>query len=200
MSTQSDITAVILAGGRGNRMGGKDKGLVMLSGKPLIQHVINAIAPQVRHIVVNANRNFSDYQDFGYRVIRDSMSNYQGPLAGILAAMQCITSPDLVTVPCDGPILPDNLVQRLISAREAQSADISVAHDGTRLQPIYALISSHLRRSLQTYLNSGNRKTSLWYTQHQLAYADFSDTPETFINLNTLEERDRLQYEIGSHH
>ena len=193
MNHRPDITAVILAGGRGSRMGGKDKGLVDFHGKPLIQHVITAIAPQVQHVVINANRNLTDYQGFGYPVIRDSMSDYQGPLAGILAAMQCITTPDLVTVPCDGPMLPGDLVARLIAAREREAAEIAVADDGKRLQPVYALIPARLSHSLEAYLDGGDRKIDLWYARHRLARADFSDAPGTFVNINTPEERDKLQ-------
>jgi molybdopterin-guanine dinucleotide biosynthesis protein A len=193
MSTGPDISAVILAGGRGSRMGGRDKGLLMFDGIPLIQHVITAIAPQVQQLLINANRHLSDYLAFGYPVIPDAITGYQGPLAGIFTAMQCIANPDLVTLPCDGPRLPEDLVQRLISARESEDAEIAVAHDGQRMQPVYALIPTRLRESLQHYLDDGDRKIDLWYARHKLALADFSDIPETFLNINTPEQRDALE-------
>lgn len=189
----SNISAVILAGGRGKRMGGEDKGLVELNGEPLIRHVISAIAPQVAHLVINANRNQERYAAFGYPVISDSITGYQGPLAGFLAAMQAVSSDLLVSVPCDGPLLSTDLVERLVTTRNREGADIAVAHDGQRLQPVYALLSVRLLGSLQAYLDAGDRKIDRWYAQHRVAYADFSDVPQTFININTPQERDKLR-------
>ncbi len=193
MSMQEQITAVILAGGRGRRMGGVDKGLVEFNGRPLIQHVIEAITPQVHTLMINANRNLVRYQTFGYPVIADSLNDYQGPLAGFLAAMEMARTPYIVTVPCDGPLLAADLVERLVQARERDSAEIAVAHDGQRMQPVYALIPVSLKQSLQHYLDGGDRKIDLWYALHRVALADFSDLPATFVNINTEEERDRLQ-------
>ncbi|MEJ2454451.1 MAG: molybdenum cofactor guanylyltransferase MobA [Candidatus Thiodiazotropha sp.] len=190
---QEQITAVILAGGRGRRMGGVDKGLVEFNGRPLIEHVIEAIAPQVHDLMINANRNLVRYQTFGYPVIADSLNDYQGPLAGFLAAMEMARTPYIVTVPCDGPLLAADLVERLVQARERDSAEIAVAHDGQRMQPVYALIPVSLKQSLQHYLDGGDRKIDLWYAPHRVALADFSDLPATFVNINTEEERDRLQ-------
>ncbi|MES9969043.1 MAG: molybdenum cofactor guanylyltransferase MobA [Candidatus Thiodiazotropha sp.] len=191
------ITAVILAGGRGRRMGGEDKGLIDLNGKPLVQHVAAAIAPQVDAVLINANRNQERYQQFGYPVFADSLLNYQGPLAGFMAAMQLIETEDMLTLPCDGPLVPPDLVERLLKARQATAADIAVAHDGKRLQPVYALIPKRLAESLQRYLDGGDRKIDLWYEQHRVAHADFSDIPRTFININTLQERDSLQGSVA---
>jgi molybdenum cofactor guanylyltransferase len=193
MTKPDDVTAVILAGGRGRRMGGVDKGLVEFNGRPLIEHVIAAISPQVRTLMINANRNLVQYQRFGYPVIADSLNDYQGPLAGFLAAMAVAQTADIVTVPCDGPLLADDLVARLLAARERDQAEIAVAHDGHRLQPVYALIPVSLQPSLQAYLQGGDRKIDLWYAQHRIATADFSDLPATFVNINTEEERNRLQ-------
>lgn len=194
MNTRPDISAVILAGGRGSRMGGSDKGLVSLEGKPLIQHVITAIAPQVSRLLINANRNISEYRELGYPVVEDTISGYQGPLAGIFTALQRIDTPDLVSVPCDGPRLPADLVLRLVCARDREAADIAVAHDGNRLQPVYALIPARLQQSLHDYLEAGDRKIDLWYSRHKVALADFSDIPETFLNINTPEDRDGLEH------
>ncbi|WP_428633957.1 molybdenum cofactor guanylyltransferase MobA, partial [Sedimenticola sp.] len=140
--SESKITAVILAGGMARRMGGQDKGLIDLDGRPLIAHVLERIQPQVAQVVINANRNLEQYAAFGYPVISDTLSDFQGPLAGFLAVMQQIDSDFIVTLPCDGPSLPDNLVERLRQAQQAADADIAVAHDGNRMQPVYALIAT----------------------------------------------------------
>lgn len=195
MNGQEKITGVILAGGRGRRMGGVDKGLIDLNGRPLIEHVIDAISGQVRTLLINANRNLVQYQRFGYPVIADSISDFQGPLAGFLAAMETAQTPYIVTVPCDGPLLAGDLVSRLEAALERESAEIAVAHDGQRMQPVYALIPIELKQSLQAYLEGGDRKIDLWYARHRVARADFSDLPASFVNINTEDERDRLQGE-----
>ena len=197
MSSHHEITAVVLAGGRGRRMEGRDKGLVEFQGRPLIIHVIEAISPQVSSLLINANRNAETYAALGYPVIADTLDGFQGPLAGFLSAMQTATCEDIVTVPCDGPMLPADLVARLVKARAEAGAEIAVAHDGDRLQPVYALIPVRLKDSLKRYLQAGDRKIDLWYAQHRMVAADFSDIPETFININTEQERDRLQ-EDGS--
>ena len=193
MTGVSNITGVILAGGKGRRMQGKDKGLIELNGKLLIQHVISAIAPQVGQLVINANRNLQDYADLGYPVVRDSMADYQGPLAGFLATMDSVDTQQLVTVPCDGPSLPRDLVQRLVAEREQAAADIAVAHDGRRLQPVYALLPTRLKHDLKAFLDSGGRKIDLWYAQHNVVQVDFSDSAEAFVNINTPQDREELQ-------
>lgn len=197
MTQVSDITGVILAGGKGRRMQGKDKGLIELNGKLLIQHVISAIAPQVGQLVISANRNLQQYANLGYPVVSDSMDDYQGPLAGFLAAMDRIDTPDLVSVPCDGPMLPHDLVQRLVAEREQAAADIAVAHDGRRLQPVYALVPTRLRQDLKAFLDSGERKIDLWYAQHNVVQVDFSDSAEAFININTPQDREELLHQEG---
>lgn len=187
------ITAVILAGGQGRRMGGKDKGLVKFANKPLIQSVIDKILPQVEQVIINANRNTPDYEALGYRVISDAMNNFQGPLAGFMAAMEFVTTKYIVCVPCDGPMLSDKLVERLASQLLENHADIAVAHDGHRMQPVYVLMSTHLKDSLEQYLLSDKRKIDQWYANHKVTVVDFSDIPDTFININTRQERDALQ-------
>jgi molybdenum cofactor guanylyltransferase len=190
-----DVTAVILAGGRGRRMDGQDKGLVQLAGRPLIEYVIDAIKPQVETILLNANRNLDQYSRYGYPVIPDALGEFQGPLAGYVAALQHATTRYIVTMPCDGPFVPRDLVERLIKAFTADNAEIAVAHDGERLQPVYSLIPVSMATSLCAFLDTGERKIDLWYKQHRTVLADFSDSPETFRNINTAEQRDRLQNE-----
>lgn len=191
--TNQDVTAVILAGGKGRRMDGKDKGLVELAERPLIEHVISAIEPQVKTIILNANRNQEQYSHYGYQVISDELDNYQGPLAGFFSGMKKATTSHIVTLPCDGPLLPVDLVERLIFVSEEKNAEIAVAHDGQRMQPVYSLIPTSLIASLNNFLDAGERKIDLWYKQHRVALAYFSDCPETFININTARERDSLQ-------
>jgi len=190
------ITAVILAGGRGTRMGGQDKGLVELNGRPLIKHVLSIIAPQVGAVIVNANRNLERYAGFGYPVVRDHLLDYQGPLAGFAAAMAAAHTPFIITLPCDGPQLPDDYVGSMTAALEREDAELAVAYSGERLQPVHALLRCSLLPSLERYLKQGDRKIDLWYQLHRVALADFSHCPRAFRNINTPDERDRLMREV----
>ncbi len=190
-SSSNQITAVILAGGMARRMGGEDKGLIDLDGRPLIAHVLERIQPQVDQVVINANRNLEQYARFGHPVISDTLSDFQGPLAGFLAVMQQVDTDFIVTLPCDGPCLPDNLIERLLKAQQAADADIAVAHDGNRMQPVYALIATRLQPSLEAFLQAGERKIDWWYAKHNTVTVDFSDAPDTFLNINTPEDRER---------
>jgi len=196
--TAMTVTAVILAGGMGRRMGGVDKGQVMLNDRPLIEWVIEAIRPQVNQILINANRNHDAYARYGFPVLRDQLADFQGPLAGFAAGMQAATTDYIVTVPCDGPLLAPDLVQRLQQALQKQDAEIAVAHDGNRLQPVYALLPVALLPSLQAFLDSGERKIDRWYAQQRMALADFSDSPSTFLNINTPADREQLE-QAGVH-
>jgi len=189
MQISDNITAVILAGGQGRRMGGEDKGLLELSGQPLIEHVLQAISPQVRHVIINANRNLQRYAGYA-PVISDTVADFAGPLAGMLAAMEHVDTAYILTVPCDGPYLPADLVERMQQVLCEQHAAIAVAHDGQRLQPVFALIDTQLKDSLRHYLQSGERKIDRWYQQHNMISVDFSDNPDTFININRPEELD----------
>lgn len=193
--SNQEITAVILAGGRGRRMGGVDKGLVDLGGRMLIEYVLAAITPQVGSVLINANRNLERYQCFGHPVLSDDLNDYQGPLAGFQAALQTLSTPYMITMPCDGPLLPTDYVERMMSALEFNGAELAVAHDGTRLQPVYALIPRALTASLTQFLAGGDRKIDLWYGQHQMALADFTDSAKAFRNINTPKERDQLLQE-----
>jgi len=188
IETRTQITGLILAGGRAQRMGGQDKGLLPLAGQPLVAHVIAALAPQVRDIIINANRNAEAYSIQGYRVFADAVGGYCGPLAGMDGGLGLAATPYLLSVPCDSPFLPAALSQRLYAALTEADAEIAVVHDGEWMQPVFALITRGLRSSLSRFLASGGRKIDRWYAQHRLAIADFSDVPKAFINLNTPEE------------
>ncbi len=187
------ITGVVLAGGKGRRMGGCDKGLLSLNGKQMIEHVLQLLAPQVDELLINANRNQEQYAQFGYPVVCDDMDNYQGPLAGIAAALRHCTSEYILTVPCDSPLLPTQLAERLYQQAQQTGATITCAHDGIRLQPVFALIHASLLPNLLDYLRSGERKIDRWYQRHSFASVDFSDTLEAFSNINTDQERSKLE-------
>jgi molybdenum cofactor guanylyltransferase len=192
--TKKDITAVILAGGRGSRLAGQDKGLVSYKNKSLIEHVIERIQPQVSTIIVNANRNQASYAKYGYSITSDKMSDFQGPLAGFVSAMRSVKTDYIVTMPCDGPSLPLDLVSRMIENLNSfgdTSNSIAVAHDGEWLQPVHALIPIALVDSLEDFLAKGDRKVDLWYNKHNLVLVDFSDQPNAFFNINKEEQLGR---------
>ena len=182
---RDNITGLILAGGQARRMGGTDKGLIQLAGRPMIGHVIDSLQPQVSTILINANRNLNAYQEYGYPVIQDNIDNFQGPLAGMACGLEQCTTKYIATVPCDGPFLPSNYVETLYNAADQKSSKISVAHDGNRLQPVYALIHRELLSDLISYLASGERKIDRWYDKHHYEKADFSSQQEMFTNINT---------------
>jgi molybdopterin-guanine dinucleotide biosynthesis protein A len=182
---KNNITAVVLAGGRGRRLGGQDKGLMDLDGKPLIEHILELVTPQVSAVIINANRNQQVYADLGHPVISDNMADYQGPLAGFAVALAACNTDYIMTLPCDGPYVPVDLVSRLSAAMIDNDAELAVAYDGQRMQPVYALIPRSLLGSLQEFLDAGDRKIDLWYARHNTALADFSDVIDTFFNINT---------------
>ena len=190
MSIFSPITVsgVLLAGGQSRRMGGQDKGLLHYQGRAMVSHVIDAILPQVDDLYISANRHIEKYQTFSYPVITDNLANFQGPLSGILSVMQQVKSAYLLTVPCDNPLISAQLRQRLMEALLATGSDIAVAHDGTQLQPVFALIPLRLKQSLSEFLASGQRKTRDWLYQHKVVEVDFSDQADFFININSPDE------------
>lgn len=191
------ITGVVLAGGRAQRMGGNDKGLICLHNKPMIKHVIEALKPQVHHIIINANRNRETYEELGYPVVVDSMQGYCGPLAGMASAMQIVDTPYIVTAPCDSPFIPNDLVEILSQELIKDEAEISVAHSGQRMQPVFALLRCALLPSLLDYLETGERKIDLWYAKHKFTIADFSKKPDTFLNINTPEEIEAVEKRLA---
>lgn len=180
-----DITVVILAGGKGRRMGGQDKGLVNYKNHSLIQHVIDAISLQTSQIVINANRNVDEYATFGYPVIEDTLTDFQGPLAGFLAAMSSVSTDYILTLPCDGPVITENYVAKMLQGLNQTEAELAIASDGNRMQPVYALIPLNLKSSLNQFLASGERKIDLWYQQHDFTLVEFEADSEIFTNINT---------------
>ena len=192
------ITGVILAGGQARRMGGDDKGLVPFQTRPLIQYAINAIKSQVNQVVINANRNLEQYQYYGYPVISDSLEGFQGPLAGMLSAMETAQTDYILTVPCDSPFISTQLRQRMMETLLLTGKQIAVATDGERLQPVFCLIPCYLKDDLKQFLLNGDRKIDIWLAQHELAVVDFSDQPDTFINFNHPEDLAQRAYQIHS--
>ena len=189
------VSAMILAGGRATRMGGHDKGLIPLAGQPMIQHVIDAIAPQVAHLAINANRNHTDYAALGYPIISDEIIDYQGPLAGMAAGLAWSPSELLLMLPCDGPLVPDDLVARLLAT--LGDGDVAVAHDGERLQPVHVLLHRRCLPGLQRFIAEGGRKIDRWYAKIDQRTADLSDRQTLFINVNTPTERDAMEQKLN---
>ena len=196
----SEITGLVLAGGRGSRMGGVDKGLQNHLGLPLAMHALLRLGPQVGHLMVNANRNLGAYDSMGVPVWPDAMAggsdDYPGPLAGFLAGLEHCETPYLVTVPCDTPNFPHDLVARLAAALVAQDADIAMAatleHGHPQVQPVFCLMAARLIESLVVFTQSGQRKIDRWTGQHRCATVLF-DGADAFFNANTLADLQRLQ-------
>ena len=183
-----DIAGVILAGGHGSRLGGEDKGLVEVGERPMIAYVVDRFAPQVNHLFINANRNIGRYSELGYPVVSDRVQDFAGPLAGIAAVLDRCTSPFLAISPCDSPFLPMDLVARLLEPLLDSDATVSVAIGGGRPQPVFAIISAHLKQSLNEYMAGGDRKIMGWYRQQDLVEVDFGADASPFANINSPDE------------
>lgn len=185
---RDDITGLVLAGGRGRRMGGVDKGLQPYRGKPLALHALERLAPQVGRVMINANRHLATYRAFGVPVWPDELPGFPGPLAGMLAGMAHCETPWLVTVPCDSPRFPADLVTALSQGLQGQpGAELAVARAGERLQPVFSLLSTSLADSLRDYTAAGGRKVDAWMARHRRVEVKFDDE-SAFLNANTLEE------------
>ncbi|MGR8942524.1 MAG: molybdenum cofactor guanylyltransferase MobA [Gammaproteobacteria bacterium] len=193
MNDQTTVSGVILAGGLARRMNNQDKGLIQYRGRPLIAYAIDALAGVVPEIIINANRNLEQYRQFGRPVVSDQTASFDGPLAGILTAMLHIEADVLVVLPCDSPLIRPEHVQKLMMARAEHDADVAVAHDGERLHPVFLALRTRLKNSLEDYLARGERKIDRWLEQHKRVLADFSDTPDIFINVNTMTELTALE-------
>jgi molybdopterin-guanine dinucleotide biosynthesis protein A len=199
----SDITGVILAGGRGSRMGGVDKGLQNFNGVPLALHTQLRLSPQVGELLINANRNLAAYESFGVPVWPDaaSLGDFAGPLAGFLTALERCETPYMLTVPCDTPLFPHDLVARLAQALEADDADIAMAaareEDGQLCpQPVFCLMRASLLESVVRFTHGGGRKIDAWTSQHKTTLVAFDlpgDDAKAFFNANTLAELHQLE-------
>ena len=178
------ITGVILAGGRGTRMGGVDKGLKRLRGKPMVEWVIERFAPQVDEILINANQNLETYAALGYRVIPDEIAGYAGPLAGLQRGLAEAAHPLVATAPCDSPFLPRELIARLRAALEQEGAELAVAKTGDQPHPVFCLCRRLVLPGLTEFLSGGGRKIDAWYARLKTVEVLFDDQPRAFSNIN----------------
>ncbi|MFK7993709.1 MAG: molybdenum cofactor guanylyltransferase MobA [Granulosicoccus sp.] len=188
---KAHVGAVILAGGLARRMGGQDKGLVMLAGRPMASYALATISPLVGQCVINANRNTEVYARLVSApglVIADSMSGHLGPLAGLSAAIDCLDTRYILMCPCDSPFLQAGLVRELMHEIHKHDADIAVAHDGERLQPVFCIVNRRIKSSLDSFLDSGERKIDRWFLNHFLREVDARRYVDSFRNINTEEE------------
>ena len=196
MIPRDDITGLILAGGRGSRMGGVDKGLQNHKGMPLAVNALMRLTPQVGHLMINANRNLSAYESMGVPVWTDALPDFAGPLAGFLAGLERCETPYLLTVPCDTPNFPEDLAARLGAALSEADAEIAMAatREGgeLRTQPVFCLMKTELMESLVRFTMAGQRKIDKWTARHRCVEVPFDD-PQAFANANTLVELHQLQ-------
>ncbi|MDF1485324.1 molybdenum cofactor guanylyltransferase MobA [Ramlibacter sp. H39-3-26] len=197
-SQNAIITGLVLAGGRGTRMGGADKGLEPFHGVPLAQHALRRLAPQVGPLLLNANRNAAAHARFGVPVVADLQGDFAGPLAGMAAGLAHCATPLLATVPCDTPLFPADLVAPLAAALDAAQADIAMAaardgHGALRSQPVFCLLRATLRESLAAYLRAGGHKVQAWVEQHAHVVVDCGAVTPAFCNANTREELAALE-------
>lgn len=197
MIDRNDITGLILAGGRGSRMGGTDKGLQPFRGAPMAMHTLMRLTPQTGSMLINANRNLAAYESFGVPVVADSVPDFAGPLAGMLAGLEQCQTNWMVTAPCDSPLLPTDLVERLAQAIHTQKAEMAIpvtlGPDGEKqTQPVFCLMPASALDSLVAFLTGGGRKIETWAAQHRLAEVLFEDA-DAFSNVNTLAELRTLE-------
>lgn len=187
------ISSIILSGGRATRMSCVDKGLVTLQDKPLVAHVIARLKPQADEIFINANREIATYSTFGYRVLQDDTDEFLGPLAGFLLGLQHAQYEYVLTVPCDSPLLPFDLSERLLNGMTEARADIAVASSDGNTHPVFCLMKKSVLPSLIEFLDAGERKVSTWQKSQNYIEVDFSDNSHGFINLNTFDDLKTLE-------
>ena len=183
------VTGLVLAGGQGRRMGGVDKGLQLLHGKPMVAAVLARLAPQVDEIIINANQNLHAYERFGHRVVPDAIGGFAGPLAGLHACLGEANHDLVLTVPCDSPFLPLDLLKRL--SKELSDNDLAVAKTGDQAHPVFSLVRVSVLDHLSKFLSTGGRKIDAWYATLEVIEVPFDDEAEAFRNINTREELDQ---------
>jgi len=195
--SHNNITGLILAGGRARRMGGVDKGLVELAGKPMVSYVVDRLTPQVGQTIINANRNLAVYRKWSSRVVKDRIGEYDGPLAGVASGLHATDTEFTLTVPCDCPLVADDLAERMYQGLVDEKSEVAVASDGQRLQPVFMLLRRGLLPSIENFLSIGERKIDKWFEHHKVSVVDFSDKPDTFLNINTAQEKEELTSRFG---
>ncbi len=194
------VSALILAGGLATRMGGVDKGLVPFQSQPMIQHVITRLTPQVDEIIINANRELAYYNSLGYRVLQDEIADFAGPLAGIQLGLKHATHDLVVIVPCDSPLLPADLIEKLLAGLLKADADIAIATCGKNSHPVFCLCKKKLLNSLQEFLAKGNRKVNAWQKSQQYVEVDFGENNDAFENLNSQDDIIKLEGKLAQNH
>lgn len=182
------VTGLILAGGKGSRMGGVDKGLQTFRGRRLVDHVYQRLAPQVGGVIINANQNQEVYRSFGVRVVSDAVSGFAGPLAGMHAGLSVSKRPLLASVPCDSPFLAEDLIARLYARIDETGAELAVAKTGDQPHPVFSLMRRGVLDHLSDFLKEGGRKIDAWYAGLNVVEVAFDDEAEAFSNINTLDE------------
>jgi len=192
----SPVTGVVLAGGLGRRMGGVDKGLRVLRGKPMVEWAIERFAPQVGELLINANQNIDAYAAFGHRVIPDAIAGFAGPLAGLHRGLSEARYDLVATVPCDSPFLPLDLVSRLLAGLEQERAELAVARTGDQPHPVFCLCRKSVLDNLTAFLENGGRKIDAWYSALRVVEVPFDDNPDAFSNINT--ENELLAFQNAS--
>ncbi len=197
MADPAAITGVLLAGGRAERMGGRDKGLLPLAGEALIAQGIRRLRPQVAEVLISANRHHELYGTFGCRVVSDALPDrFRGPLAGILAAMQAARTPYLLTAPCDSPLLPPDYAQRMWAALAREHASVSVVFGEGNWQPVLSLMPVALQDDLAQWLATGQGGVGRWLQRHRPARVEFADWPALLRNINTPEQLAQMEAEL----
>lgn len=191
------ISAIILSGGLATRMNGIDKGLLPLQQKPLIAHAIARLTPQVNEIFINANRELSQYKNFCLPVLQDEQADFIGPLAGFSLGLKYCKHDYLLTVPCDSPLLPLDLAQRLMAGLLEHNADIAVASSEGNTHPVFCLCKKSVLPSLTDYIAQGERRVSAWQKSLPYVEVDFSDCADAFVNLNTPEDLRALEAKLA---
>jgi molybdopterin-guanine dinucleotide biosynthesis protein A len=180
------VSGIVLAGGQGRRMGGVDKGLQLLHGKPMALWALERLAPQVDEVLINCNQNLEAYARFGYRLVPDQIGGFAGPLAGLHAGLMSASHALAVTVPCDSPFLPHDLVERL--RRELGNRDLAVAKTGDQPHPVFSLVRKAVLENLERFLAGGGRKIDAWYASLKTVEVSFDDEADAFRNINTIDE------------
>ncbi len=196
MNSSKNITGLILAGGRAQRMGGVDKGLIMFRNKPLIESTIERLNPQVASILINANRNITKYAHYGFPVIMDETPDFSGPLAGFSIGLKHCQTPYLLTSPCDSPLLPEDLAEKMMTELESNNLDLvyasSVENGKIWAQPVFCLMRNNLRESLRSFLDKGDLKIDRWFKELNSGTVIFENAL-AFANVNTPEELEALE-------
>lgn len=182
------ISGIVLSGGLARRMGGIDKGLMPLAGKPMVAHVLERLNPQVDEILISANREIDRYAEFGFAIIQDEIDDFAGPLAGLHRGLTLARHPLVLSVPCDSPLLPRNLAQRLRDALESSSADLALVRTGNQVHPVFSLCRTSLKDGLLHFLRSGGRKMSDWHSTLHAIEVPFDDIAHAFTNINSPED------------